>query len=91
MLAPTHLKVIAHLQNVITEILQNYKLDGIHFDYIRYHDHGWGMNPTGLKLFLNYSSGVPGLSSLKIEEKPSFEKYKRDAITSFVKNASKRG
>lgn len=89
-LAPTHPEVIAHLQNVITEILQNYKLDGIHFDYIRYHDHGWGMNPTGLKLFLNYSSGVPGLSSLKIEEKPSFEKYKRDAITSFVKNASKR-
>ena len=28
--------------------------------------------------------------ALKIEEKPSFEKYKRDAITNFVKNASKR-
>ena len=89
-LAPTHPEVIAHLQNIITEILQNYKLDGIHFDYIRYHDIGWGMNPTGLKFFLNYSGGLPGLTSLKIEEKPSFEKYKRDAITNFVKNASKR-
>ena len=89
-LAPTHPEVIAHLQNIITEILQNYKLDGIHFDYIRYHDIGWGMNPTGLKFFLNYSGGLPGLTSLKIEEKPSFEKYKRDAITNFVKNASER-
>ena len=89
-LAPTHPEVSAHLQNVITELLQNYRLDGIHFDYIRYHDSGWGLNPTGLKFFLNYSGGIPGLSSLKIEKKPSFEKYKRDAITSFIKKASMR-
>ena len=51
-LAPTHPEVDAHLQNVVTELLQNYQLNGIHFDYIRYHAFGWGMNPVGLKRFL---------------------------------------
>lgn len=89
-LAPTHPEVEAHLQNIITELLQNYRLDGIHFDYIRYHDLGWGMNPTGLKFFLNYTSGMPGLPAMKIQEKPSFADYKRSAITQFVKKASMR-
>ena len=89
-LAPTHPEVEAHLQNIITELLQNYRLDGIHFDYIRYHDLGWGMNPTGLKFFLNYVSGMPGLPELKIQEKPSFADFKRSAITQFIKKASLR-
>ncbi|MBI89252.1 MAG: hypothetical protein CMG60_04120 [Candidatus Marinimicrobia bacterium] len=89
-LAPTHPEVDAHLQNVITELLQNYRLDGIHFDYIRYHDAGYGMNPTGLKFFLNYSNNIPGLPSVEIQDKPSFEEYKRNAITNFIDKASKR-
>ena len=79
----------AHLQNVITELLQNYNLDGI-FDYIRYHALGWGMNPTGLKFFLNYSIGMPGLPALEVKQKPSFDDYKRSAITKFLNKASMR-
>lgn len=89
-LSPTHPEVEAHLQNIITEIIQNYSLDGIHFDYIRYHDLGWGMNPTGLKFFLNYSGNIPGIQSLKIQEKPSFAEFKRTAITAFLSKASIR-
>ena len=89
-LAPTHPEVEAHLQNVITELLQNYNLDGIHFDYIRYHALGWGMNPTGLKFFLNYSIGMPGLPALEVKQKPSFDDYKRSAITKFLNKASMR-
>ena len=90
-LAPTHPEVDAHLQNVITELLQNYSFDGIHFDYIRYHAQGWGMNPTGLKMFLNYSNGgMPGIPSLKVQDKPSFSDFKRSAITSFLKKSSMR-
>ncbi len=89
-LAPTHPEVDAHLQNIITELLQNYNLDGIHFDYIRYHALGWGMNPTGLKFFLNYSIGMPGLPALEVKEKPSFAEYKRSAITKFLNKASMR-
>jgi len=89
-LAPTHPEVEAHLQNLITELLQNYHLGGIHFDYIRYHDIGWGMNPTGLKFFLTYANGMPGLPAMNIQEKPSFAEFKRSAITQFVKKASMR-
>ena len=89
-LAPTHPEVDAHLQNVITELLQNYRLDGIHFDYIRYHDLDWGMNPIGLKYFLNFNKSMPGLPSLELIEKPSFSEYKRQAITQFISKASTR-
>ena len=89
-LAPTHPEVEAHLQNIITELLQNYRLGGIHFDYIRYHDVGWGMNPTGLKFFLNYTNGMPGLPGIKIQEKPSFSDFKRASIKQFIKKASMR-
>ena len=78
-LAPTHPEVDAHLQNVLTELLQNYSLDGIHFDYIRYHDLGWGLNPIGLKYFLNYNNSMPGLPSLEVKQKPSFAEFKRSA------------
>ena len=89
-LAPTHPEVDAHLQNVVTELLQNYQLDGIHFDYIRYHAFGWGMNPTGLKIFLNHSSSMPGLPSLDLQNKPKFSEFKKLAISKFLKNASMR-
>ena len=89
-LAPTHPEVDAHLQNIITELLQNYQLDGIHFDYIRFHASGWGMNPVGLKIFLNYSSGMPGIPSIPLQDKPSFSNFKKNAITRFLKKASMR-
>ena len=89
-LAPTHPEVEAHLQNILTELLQNYKLDGIHYDYIRYHDLEWGLNPVGLKYFLNYNTIIPGLPSLEVKEKPTFAEFRRSAITNFVKNASSR-
>lgn len=89
-LAPTHPEVDAHLQNVITELLQNYHLDGIHFDYIRYHDLNYGMNPVGLKFYLDFNSSVPGLPALEVQEKPTFAEFKRSAITRFISKASTR-
>jgi len=89
-LSPTHPEVDAHLQHVVTELIQNYKLDGIHFDYIRYHASGWGLNPVGLKMYLNQSVTVPGLPVLKVKEKITFDDFKRKAITNFIKKASTR-
>ena len=89
-LAPTHPEVEIHLQNVITELLQNYQLDGIHFDYIRFHDAKSGMNPIGLKVFLNHSNSLPGLPSLELKKTPSFSDFKRYSITNFIRKASYR-
>ena len=89
-LAPTHPEVDAHLQNVVTELLQNYQLDGIHFDYIRYHAFGWGMNPVGLKRFLSHSSSMPGLPSLNLKNKPQYSEFKKSAISEFLRKSSMR-
>ncbi len=89
-LAPTHPEVEAHLQMVITELVQNYKLDGFHFDYIRYHAKGWGLNQVGMKLFFNHTVSIPGLPSLEVKEKPTFNDYKMKAITNFIRKASTR-
>ena len=89
-LSPTHPEVDAHLQNVVTELLQTYQLDGIHFDYIRYHAFGWGMNPIGLKTFLNHSSSMPGLPSLNLQNKPKFSDFKKSAISKFLEKCSMR-
>ena len=37
-LAPTHPDVEKYLLNLITELARQYPIDGIHLDYIRYHD-----------------------------------------------------
>ena len=89
-LAPTHPEVDAHLQNVVTELLQNYQLNGIHFDYIRYHALGWGMNPVGLKRFLSHSSSMPGLPSLNLKNKPQYSEFKKSAISEFLRKSSIR-
>ena len=53
-LAPTHPEVEAHLQNIITELLQNYRLGGIHFDYIRYlYGDAICMAPKNSRVFLD--------------------------------------
>ena len=41
-----------HLLDVITEIVQNYSVDGVHLDYIRYQDRDYGYNRAGRKKFL---------------------------------------
>jgi uncharacterized lipoprotein YddW (UPF0748 family) len=89
-LAPTHPEVEAHLQNILTELLQNYHLDGIHFDYVRYQDLGWGLNPVGMKYFFQYSGSLPGLPALEVQGKPSFSDFKNAAITQFIHKASRR-
>jgi uncharacterized lipoprotein YddW (UPF0748 family) len=37
--------------NIVTEIVQNYTIDGIHLDYIRYPGKGWGYNSTYITHF----------------------------------------
>ena len=43
-LSPLHPEVNQYLYSIIKEILDNYKVDGIHFDYIRYQDDIYGYN-----------------------------------------------
>jgi uncharacterized lipoprotein YddW (UPF0748 family) len=46
-LSPLHPKVNLYLRNVYKELIDNYDIDGIHLDYIRFQDEFYGYNPSG--------------------------------------------
>ena len=49
--SPLHPDVNSYLLSVIDEVIKNYKLDGVHLDYVRFKDKNHGNNNAGLKEF----------------------------------------
>ena len=89
-LSPNHPKVNSYLLTIIRELIENYELDGIHFDYIRYHDSGYGKTPTAIAYYRKYhgfnalSSSVPSKSEIS-----EWNDYKRKSITDLVRETRK--
>ena len=84
-LAPTNPDVNLHMVRVISELTQNYQIDGIHYDYIRYHSADYGYNKVGLSIFSELN---PNENKLLDEDYSRiFFDYKSNSITKFVKNA----
>ena len=50
-LSPLNPKVNDYLLDVVLELTNNYKIDGIHLDYVRYQDNFYGFNKYGLSEF----------------------------------------
>ena len=50
-LSPIHPEVNPYIIMLINEIMENYSIDGVHLDYLRYQDDFYGYNPTGCKIF----------------------------------------
>ena len=50
-LSPMHPEVNQYLYEVIREVYNNYDIDGIHFDYIRYQNDLYGFHQQGLSEF----------------------------------------
>ena len=85
-LAPTNPDVNVHLLSVISELTQNYQIDGVHYDYIRYHSTDYGYNRVGLSI-LNEQSKY-GNKVLDKDFDRIFADFKSGAITKFVKKAN---
>jgi len=85
-LAPTNPDVNLHLISVISELTKNYQIDGIHYDYIRYHSADYGYNKVGLSNFFELNK----YDNKLIDEdfKRLFIDYKSNSITQFVKKAN---
>ena len=85
-LAPTNPDVNEYLIKVVSEISEKYPLDGIHYDYIRYHSIGYGYNQFGISIF----SEINEYNDYQVIENFDrvFSNYKRKAITEFVKKSS---
>ena len=50
-LSPIHPEVNPYLISLHAELIENYNIDGIHLDYIRFQDEMYGYNKTGMKSF----------------------------------------
>ncbi len=96
-LSPTHPQVNPYLVTLFYELISNYDIDGIHFDYIRFQDEIYGYNKEGMKIFdqkynINPRDIVRGIISTRFGWEQSFvdsmylawDKYRKDAVTSLV-------
>jgi uncharacterized lipoprotein YddW (UPF0748 family) len=68
--------VTDYLVDVVMEIVNNYDVDGIHWDYFRYPGVQWGYNPIAIQRFnaLYNKTGTPSTSD------PDFCDFRRDQI-----------
>ena len=85
-LAPTNPDVNLYLISVISELTENYQIDGIHYDYIRYHSADYGYNKDGLSIFSELNTD--GKTLLDQDFNRIFMDYKSNSITKFVKRAN---
>ena len=83
-LAPTNLEVNKYLINVISELCNKYDVDGVHYDYIRYHSSEYGYNREGIIEFSR--KNIYYNNDDLYNEELSY--FKRMSITNFVKKAN---
>jgi uncharacterized lipoprotein YddW (UPF0748 family) len=78
-LDPGHPGTVEHNLAVILDCLQNYDIDGINLDYIRYpeDDGDWGYNPVSIERFNNVynKSGTPEIND------PDWADWRRENVT----------
>jgi uncharacterized lipoprotein YddW (UPF0748 family) len=67
--------------NVFMDVVKNYDIDGIHFDYIRYPGKDWGYNPTSITRF-NSEFNRTGKPDPK---DPQWCQWRRDQVTEVVR------
>ena len=73
-----------HLIAVIEECIQNYDVDGINLDYIRYFGEDRGYNPWAMKRFFQQTS-IKGRPEI---EDPAWSQFKRDQVSDFVRRCA---
>ena len=91
-LSPNHPKVNPYLISVFKELIENYELDGLHLDYIRYHDSEYGQNPgaiaqyrkeNGLKVLQLSTSAPDPMTAAKAGQ---WSDSRRKAVTELVRD-----
>jgi uncharacterized lipoprotein YddW (UPF0748 family) len=96
-LAPNHPEVNNYLVSVFKEIIDNYEIDGLHLDYIRYQDVDYGRNPYAIAKFIKNVGRDPNPWFLEMERSniasqrlignmKQWNNAKRKSITNLVKD-----
>jgi uncharacterized lipoprotein YddW (UPF0748 family) len=83
-----HPDVADYVANMYSSIVENYDVDGIQFDRVRYPDNGvppyeaiWGYNPTALEAFKTFSGRTDTPKNTDLD----WAQWRRDQITNLVK------
>ena len=78
---PGHPGAAAHTFRIAMNLVTNYNLDGINFDYVRYAGDTWGYNPVAVSRYRARfgGTGAPAASD------PAWCQFRRDQITAFVR------
>ena len=85
-LSPGHPNVNKYLLKVFKELVDEYDIDGIHLDYIRLHDRGYGKNPYAIANFRKYNNSNNQIDALSLDWYSSQEwnDFLRKSITELV-------
>ncbi len=70
-----------HFVALIEECLENYDVDGINLDYIRYPETGGGYHPVALERFRR----LTGRSDRPKEKDPQWQAFRREQVTSLLR------
>ncbi|MCF7858872.1 MAG: family 10 glycosylhydrolase [Candidatus Cloacimonetes bacterium] len=70
-------EVRGYIRNVVLDLVTNYPLDGIHFDYIRYPDTHYGFSKLALEMYRK---------DVKFRDADSWKEWKEAQVTNFMKN-----
>jgi uncharacterized lipoprotein YddW (UPF0748 family) len=83
-----HPDVVDYIAAMYSSIVENYDVDGIQFDRVRYPDNGvppnepiWGYNPTALEAFRSFSGRTDTPKNTDLD----WMQWRRDQITNLVK------
>ncbi|MBN1489618.1 MAG: family 10 glycosylhydrolase, partial [Phycisphaerae bacterium] len=78
---PGHPRVLEYLTGVYMDLVNNFDIDGIHHDYIRFEANTEGYNPTSVARY-NERYGLTGQPSSSSDQ---FKQWRRDQVTAVVR------
>jgi len=70
-------EVKEYTKNVFLDLVSNYQLDGIHFDYIRYPDSNYGFAKLAMEAYRK---------DVKFQDADTWKQWKEDQVTNFMKD-----
>jgi len=82
-LSPTHPEVQKHLLKLCLELIQNYDIDGLHLDYVRFPGPGFSYDAMSVQRFISHFHQPPEA----LPEK--WNQFRRQTITCFIRHLNR--
>ena len=80
-LDPGHPAAAQHIVDVVLNLVRSYRVDGIHFDRIRYAGQAFGYNPVSLARY----AAATGATGTPAPADPAWQAWRRDQLTALMR------